>query len=190
MIEILKNLGFTLGYTAIIALFAFYIIRFFIELIFSKDLEKFKGNLEKEAIAYKTTFQNLHTERASVIKETYKRIVETQRTFESLMNPVQLEGEPDEKTKRQAAADAFSELSSFFHQNEIYFDPELADEIDAFITRLQKTWNKFHLPRFDDTGKPYRDVEEWSELWEYMRTEIPNLKSDIEGKFRLILGIE
>ena len=62
-------------------------VRKLIEQFFSKDLEKFKSKLEKEAIRHKTQFETLHAERAVVIKEVYKQIVQTQRAFESWCVP-------------------------------------------------------------------------------------------------------
>jgi hypothetical protein len=57
-------------------------------------LERFKSNLEKEAIEFKIKYERLHDERVEVIKKVYKKISQTYKSFHSLMCPLQLAGEP------------------------------------------------------------------------------------------------
>lgn len=178
-----------LGITAIITTGAFFILRKFIELNFSKDLEKFKGDLQRESIKYKTTYENLHTERAKIIKEIYQKIVDTQLDFESLMKPFQPVDEAPQDEKAKKAVLSFNNLITFFLKNEIYFDKQLASDLNNFISNLKENWKKFNT--FDySQQKPFRDIEEWSKAWDYMQKEIPKLKDDIANKFRKIIGIE
>lgn len=166
---------------------AVFVIRKFFELSFSKDLESFKGELEKESIKFRTSFERLHEEQARAIKETFQHIVDTQRAFESLMNPMQLVGEPAPEEKAREAANQFNELSLFFHRNEVFFDDGLAKEANEFVDKLQEVWKKFTKRKFLPDGQPVRDLDNWNKAWEALQKDIPDLKAKLTHKFRSLI---
>ncbi|MFQ5353733.1 MAG: hypothetical protein ACE5DR_02195, partial [Thermodesulfobacteriota bacterium] len=52
-----------------------YIAKRIIDTFLASRIENYKSNLEKIAIEHEIRFQQLHTERAQVIKELYEKIV-------------------------------------------------------------------------------------------------------------------
>lgn len=179
----------TLGITAIFSVALVFIIRKLIEQFFTRDLEKFKSELEKEVIRHKTQFETLHTERAVVIKETYKRIVKTQRAFESLINPLQLGGELTEEEKTKQLVEKSNDLFDYYAENRLFFGEELAQEIDTLLKKFMGIWRQWNYAKDFKEGRT-PDVEEWGKAWDQVKGEIPPIKESIEKKFRGIIGIE
>lgn len=185
----IKELLSTLGITGAVITGSVFVLRKFIELSFSKDLEKFKGDLANESIRFKTTYEKLHEERARVVKETFQRIVDTQRAFESLMNPFQGVEETSHEEKSKEAADQFNGLSMFFHRNEIFFDDALAKEINSFVNGLKGVWYKFVTPKSLPDGRQTRDVDSWNKAWQELQVDIPDLKAKLTEKLRSLIGV-
>jgi len=185
-LELFKELGIF----GIMAVGFVWILRFTIKQLFAKDLEKFKYNLEKETISYKTKFEKLHTERALVIKEIYKKIVITQRAFISLTHPFQPAGSPSEEERAKDAAQKANELTFYFEENRIYFEEDLAIELNEFMKKLREIWYEFNQFEYERGNKPYRKIEAWNKAWDKAEKDIPEIKKKIEKRFRTIIGIE
>jgi hypothetical protein len=183
--QIIQNFG----YVGLIIGGAVLILRKFVDLTFSKGLEQFKGELQKESIRFKATFENLQEKRAKVVEETFQKIVDTSLAFESLINPLQLAGESKPEQKAKEAADQFNGLSKFFHRNEIFFDKKLAGEINSFIDSLKKVWMKFTNRKFQTDGSEVRDVDSWAAAWANLQKDIPVLREKLADNFRALIGV-
>ena len=180
-----------LGVFGLIIAASTYIIKQFIKYSFSKDLEKYKSELQIEAISFKTTFENLHLQRAEVIKTVYEKIVTTQIDFESLIRPFQATGEPNEEEKVKKAAQSYESLQNYFHKNKIYFNKELAEQLQTLLSKFLEVWRSFNKPRVDTHGNIHRDLDAWDRAWQKLnKDDIPPFLSKIELEFRKILGID
>lgn len=179
-----KDLSKVLGITG----FFVWFLREYSKQLFVKDLEKFKVELQKEAIQFKIRYEKLHTERAEVIKEVYKKIVKTYRAFHSYICPLQLAGEPTEEEKKKIAADEINSLVNFYEENRIFFNEQIAKEIDNLLVKFREAWNKFHLAK-DLKKEGQSHIKEWGEAWDKVDKDISKVKSLIENKFRDIIGI-
>lgn len=166
-----------------------WLIRQFFRQSFVKDLEKFKADLSKEAIQFHIRYEKLHSERAEVVKEVYKKISRTYRAFHSYMCPLQLAGEPPEEEKGKKAADEANALIDYYEGNRIFFEEEVAKEIDSLLQKFRKAWNQFDYSKYK-TDKKHRDVKEWNKAWKKISEETPKTKELIENRFRKIIGIE
>lgn len=188
MNETISQLLKTLGITAIFATAATRIMKKFIEQYFSEGIEKYKAELEKENLVHKTKFETLHIERANVIKDVYKKIVDVQITFESLINPLQLAGEPSKEEKTKTAAAAFNAFGKLFDENRLFFTETTAAKIQELRKEFFEIWNKWQLVNeLRDSGTKH--IKEWGEAWERTRNKIPTIKNEIEEKFRDIIGV-
>lgn len=183
------NLFEILGITTIFSTALVLIIRKLIDRFFSRDLEKFKSGLEKEVIKHRTKFEILHTERANVIKEVYKRITRTQRAFESLVCPLQPAGDPPEEEKTKILIEEFNGLSNYYLENRLFFNENLAKEIDELLKEFVDIWHNWEFVKtLNNTKKS--NIKEWCDTWDKVKNEIPPIKKLIENKFRDIIGIE
>lgn len=131
----------------------------------------------------------MHAERANVIKEVYKRIVKTQRAFESLIRPLQLVGEPTQEEKTKQLADQFNDLSNYYAENRLFFGEELAQEIDGLLKKFMDIWHQWNYAKDLREGRT-PDVKEWGRAWDQVKGEVPLIKESIEKGFRDIIGIE
>ena len=185
--ELLK----TFGITGIIVAGSVWLIRKITEQFFVKDLERFKTDLQKEAVEFKIRYERLHGEKAEVIKEVYARIVQTYKSFHSLMNPWQGAEEPTQEEKGKEAAMNANKLIDYFEQNRIFFDEGLARNIDSLLAKFKDAWGKFNLSRISksvDDNKEF--LQQWSLAWEQIQEKIPSVKKKLENKFRNVFSIQ
>ncbi len=156
---------------------------------FVKDLERFKSDLSKEAIKFRIRYEKLHSERAEVIKEVYKKISRTYRAFRSYISPFQFSGDLPEEDKRKQAVDEFNSLNNYYEENRIFFEENIAKEIDDLLENFVETLNQFDYSK-DKTGGDYRDVKEWNKAWKKLTEDTSKIKKLIENEFRKMIGVE
>jgi len=120
-----------------------YLGKILINQFFSKDLEKFKANIEKEEFSYRIKYEKLHVERAEVIKQIYKKMTKTYRSFHSFMAPFQMSDDLPEKEKGEIAAKNANEFTDYFEENKIFLEKELADKVDKLSITFRSAWHKF-----------------------------------------------
>lgn len=184
--EILNTLISTSAVTATVIFVGKRVVEFW----FSKDLEKFKADLEKESIKLRIRYESLHTERAKVIKDLYSRIVDTEDKLASLMRPFQMVGEKPQSEKAKEAVRALQELIIYFEQNKIFLDEKSEEKVKKIVDICQETWLDFD---FSQILKQYQDkdfVNKWNQAWEKFKKEVPGAKQEIIKEFREIIGIE
>jgi len=183
--EILNNLITVLLTSGVIV----YLSKALMSNLFSKDLEKFKANIEKEAFSYRVRYEKMHSERAEVTKELYKKIVKTYRTFHSYMCPLQTSGEPSQDEKGGEAVKIANNFTDYYEENRIFVDEELAKKIDKLSETFKQAWNEFEIYRLSKKNREF-DLENWREAWKIISEQTPIIKKEIEDEFRKIIGIE
>jgi len=77
-----------LGITGIIVCGVVWLVKKLSEQLLKRDLEKFKAELQKENKRFEIQFSKLQYERATVIKEIYKKIDGVCRVFNELTSPI------------------------------------------------------------------------------------------------------
>jgi hypothetical protein len=165
-----------------------YLSKILISNLFSKDLEKFKNNLEKEAFSYRVRYEKMHLRRAEAIEEIYRRMVKTYRAFRSYVHPMQSSKESQEAKGGEVAKIA-NDFSDYYEENRIFIDEDLAQKIDKLSDVFRKVWGEFETYRFGEKLKqPY--FEGYKNAWETISKETPIIKKEIENEFRKIIGIK
>ncbi len=163
------------------------IARHLIDGFFTRGAEEFKSKLEREAFKDRVRYEKLQGERAVIIKDVYRNLFNAEKDLSSLINPLQLAGEPTEPEKRKIAAQSANRFSDHYRENRLFFDEEIAERLDEFNKTLFKVWTNY---QYRDVSNPgLGGVDKWSEAWNIMQQQIPELKRDIEKDFRGILGI-
>ncbi len=186
MTELIKSLGIATIFSGALVI----IVRKLIDHFFSKDLEKFKAELQKEAIKYKTQYETLHIERANVIKEVYKRLVTTEGAFRSLLKPFRLHGEVSDDEKEKILTNEYNGLIIYYLENRVFFEEDLAKELDAVIILLQDIQIQRGSEREARMAQIPLSKEEYNKAWKMLKDKLPPIKTSIEQQFRTILGIE
>jgi hypothetical protein len=100
----------------------------------TKDIEKFKGDLQVAAIEHQIRFSKLHEKRAQVLADLYKLLVVATWETESFASPMEFSGEPDKGQKFRQALEAITAYFRFFDQHRIYLPEELCTSLQALHT--------------------------------------------------------
>ena len=105
------------------------------------------------------------------------------------MCPLQFAGEFVEEEKARLAVKEINELIDYYEENRIFFEEELAKEIDELLKKIKESWNQFKYSKDlkDGNGK---DTREWNKAWKQISEDVPIVKKIIEKRFRDIIGIE
>jgi len=158
--------------------------------LLSKDLEKFKGDLQIATIEHEIRFSKLHEKRAEVLAELYKLLVEAVWSAEEFASPMEFEGDPDKKEKYKNAMNAVAQYFRFFEQHRIYLPERLCPSLEVFARKLRKPTIRLgvYLSIEHPTENTIREKHEaWNEAWSTVKEEIPNLRAEIETEFRKLL---
>ena len=160
-----------------------------------KDLEIFKGNLNKLSFEHQTKYQQLHTDRAETIKKLFGLLYDLETKMESLMRPFQAVGEKPIDEKFKESADSANEFVKFYKSNEILFNSKSCELFEKINESFLKAWKDFRTSRqFSQGASPALSQEliekEMNAYYETLLKEIPALKTELKEDFRTLLGVE
>ena len=190
IMEFLQNIIIKIGGFGVIIAGVAWVLRCVVDSFFNSKIEEFKHNLEKENIKFRITYEKLHTERAEVIKETYKKMVSA---YDYTRAYVIIFEKPDDKSedkKRKEADKAYKEFYKFYDENRIFFSESLASDIDKLQEKFWEILVEFEeSKRFPNDGRGILG-DKHKEVWNKIETDIPPIRKEIEDKFRKTIGIE
>jgi len=178
------------------------ILRKFFEQALSRDIEKYKINLQIEFehsklrlenelqtkfFEYQTKFSSYHQKRAEVIGELYGLLSDVVECVRELIHPVQLGGEETQAEKKQIAADKYNKLGQYYIRSRIYLDEDICEGMESIFKAM-----KLALAKFNISQNPHGrgDTELWGEAFETMQDEVPPLLKKLERQFRQSLSVE
>lgn len=192
--QIIKFLG---GTTALTGLFA-YLGKTTIESFLTGKLEAHKKNLEQIATENTIRFQQLHSERAEVVKVLYSKLVLLDGSLYSTLRRFQAVGEPSMVEKVNELANNYNSFREYFLPNKIFFEEPLSDKIDDIIEDAKGVFFDLttHPVNTSELSSQYHQdvLDERHDFWEKARSihenKTSSLKEELENEFRLILGIK
>jgi len=177
------------------------ILRKFFEQALSRDIEKYKTNLQTEFehskirlenelqtrfFEYQTKFSSYHQKRAEVIGELYGLLSDAVECVRDLIHPVQWGGEETQAEKRQVAAEKYNKLGQYYIRSRIYLDEDVCEGMESIFKTM-----KLALAKFNISQEPHgRDPGLWGEAWKSMEDEVPPLLKKLERQFRQSLSAE
>ncbi len=148
----------------------------------SQEIEHLKADIRAAAFESETRFVRLHDKRVKIIAELYKLLARTAVAFESWMAPLSFGTETMEE-KARSATDAANAFFAFFDENQIYLDVALCDLILRLRDAFRRAWADFGAGFNTPKGR------QWVEVWQKFQSEIPPLRTEIEGRVRVMLGV-
>jgi hypothetical protein len=182
--EVVQQLG---AFSIAAGVFA-YVGRYTINQYFEKSLNKCQMELDKERLR----FSDLHTKRAEVTAELYKKFVEFEEDMRRLTDPMERPDDPPREEKIQQAAESGNQSINYYMKNKIYFLPGICETIE----QLNQEYQDIFANSKSNTGSNHRKVssdrvEGRLELWKRtIEEDIPKLKTELEAHFRELLGVE
>lgn len=150
----------------------------------NKELEDHKSELQKINFEHQTKFTKLYEERATVVKETYKMLVDVEDYIKIYFSNIL-----DEKEDTKITGRLFSSLSKFMdytNSNRILLDEKVyfyLKELEAIFAIIINSYER----EYDD-GSDFKKSEEWNGIVKRMvDEEIPEFKKELEDQFKKIL---
>ncbi len=135
-------------------------------------IEKYKVSLSAKLFERQTRYAWLHTERSKVLVEAYRRLSAMHAAFNLLLSPIQIDASKEaEKGRIHEAADTARELFRYFRENEMFFNDDLAHQLD----NLQNEYKKLLIPILAKGAVPVG--LELGEAWNKLEGLDPLLKS-------------
>lgn len=187
--------------TSIVAGIVF-VLRKFFEQALSRDIERFKVNLQSELeqtklrlenelqtkyFEFQTKFSSYHEKQAEVIGELYGMLNETEWAVVELVHPMQSGGGRLVAERVYETDGKCVELSRFFSKHRIHLDDDICEKMDTIISALRKAIVGFNVSHMNLSGNP--SVDMWIEAWKIMEDELPPLKKALESQFRRSLSV-
>lgn len=109
---------------------------------YTADLERHRSELNRIAFEHSTRFSKLHERRVEAIDGMYKRLVRTMNAF----YPLLISGEEEKEDVQRRASEAAQEFVTFFGENRLYLEPELAAALGE-VQRVMQDCMGYIRPR-------------------------------------------
>ena len=191
----------TIGTTTVALGVIGYFLRGVFGQVLSRDLERFKADLNAKhdieierlrndlritASEHETRFTRLHETRAELIAELYKRLVRTRSTFEWYLTISKPGSGPDDANRCEMAWKEARDFAVYFYESRIYFDEELCRDIDEAIENFKKLylWTGVYPPDLADS------TAKWSQAALHFIEHFPSIQAKIEQQFRGLIGVQ
>lgn len=178
-----------------------YVVRSLIGLWITRDIEQYKTSLATEhsvaverlkadlraaAFEHETRFARLHEKRVEIIAELYKKLAITEDAFQDVLHPIQT-GTRDDHDRRIREAQVLAvNFFQFFNENRVFLDDKLCGLILTLKEKLRRISAEFVSAfGFSEASLP---ADQWKEAWKLFSTDVPPLRTEIEGRVRQMLG--
>ncbi len=92
---------------------------------------------------------------------------------------------PEEELISQAI-EVTKDLRIYFDRNRLYLDTELCGEIDNLLNKLSTSSLKFQASKLNEYENDKERI--WNEGYQEFVNGVPNVKINLEKKFRKLLG--
>jgi hypothetical protein len=181
----------SIGGSAVLFTVVGFLARSLVLHLLSKDIAKFKVDLEKIAYGHQIRFSQLHDKRAQVIAELYGSIVALERKAEVFVRLLLASDKEKNNSRLIELWDAADKFQDVFQKNRIYFEERICKKIDSLNESLSDPISKLVMHNeMSVQSNNYKDLfQSWDAATKQINEIIPGVKSDIEFEFRNILGV-
>lgn len=133
--------------------------------------------------------KRLYEERARVIALLFERFETLDQRLSSLINIMDMSGEPDKEEKAKLAAESFNDVWGYYRRNSIWLSRKTSERFGEFLENYKHTFQKFQmevLMKKRYKGTP--DYDEWDRIWQRFKQGSPEVRGTLETEFRASLG--
>jgi len=165
-----------------------WLLREIFKLYLNKDLEKFKSNLEKEAISHRIRYEELHGQRMTVIRDTFQKLCDM---YEAMSEMFRLQHVEENKTERvNEAFNKAQEFRRYVDKNQLFFSEEQFDKTMAIYDSVDdKVWSSYHHAQIVKNEDPVEATKELTYVWKHLKEDAPKMKKSLANTFRDVIGI-
>lgn len=179
-----------------------YLSKSIIQQHLSKDLEKYKADLQANTEMYKqnlalmtsiaeTKFKKLHEDVAKTLGDTFPLLWEHFHNVGAYVCTLDMNVAPgtdskEEKLKVDASSKRFWD---YFWSHRIYYHKDLYNRIEEFANLLNTIANDFTQGRLDEQRGEY-SIEHWTQSWQSITQKAAPLFDEMCDDFQKRLGFE
>ena len=196
--EFLLELGKFLIATTILGGLIVWIMKEFLKMKFSREVESHKQEIDNHFYQQKLRFSKLHEERLLLIKQIYALVVSEEKGLNNdISNAENIEKHELEKIKDDISKhlEISVELESTYQRNKILLPVDICSLFDDFLSKtldMRKNILVAHLIISGPENLDEKKVDEYISLLDKLKkaqTDIPIIKTSLEKEFRRTLGI-
>lgn len=150
------------------------------------EIERLKSVLSISAFEHQVKFTNLHEKQAEIIAKTYALLKDFHAKlgdYVAIFEPVGVK--PKEK-RRVITADSHKEFIEFYSKNQIYLSKAAVALVDKINDQSKGIF--FDFLHGIENNPSSSDFQEWLELYNAVKDEIPKALNELEDEFRRMLG--
>lgn len=161
-------------------------------------IEPVKSELAKSNITHQIQFGFLHQERAKVIIELYKKLVELHSAmvnWTNFMHPIIEDAEKESQERTKRANLALHEFRNFYLLNKLFFSKTLCIYIDdVFKEYWDKGWDFGYRQERLRSGQLKKEyfkeyLDDMSKISKELKTSLPQKIDELETMFRKLLNV-
>ena len=136
----------------------------------------------------------LYTEKLTVLKELFKRIVIAEKSLEYMMRPIRFS---DGRTDEELEQDVVMKVNSFydyFDENEIILDENIISIVNSLRSKFSECWKTHQVAsimKYDRGSEEWKkSIDDKKEIYEKVICgDIPSLKQELINSFQKQLKI-
>jgi hypothetical protein len=151
----------------------------------SRQLERYKAELQLHAVEHDVRFRELHARRAEALVELHEKLQDLSFALESYTAELEYSTEPNKDEKFRRVAEANDALVPMFLRNRIFMSQEMDDQVDSFLRDIRAAAREYRRRMSGQShGGDSVDIEDRVE--EKIKPMMHQLRHDI----RVALGVE
>lgn len=154
------------------------------------EIESYRSNLEKERIRLQISYSGIFEKQASVIIEMYKLILDFENKIWSVMTPM-----ADRNELYGAFIESYRALLNYYEINRILLPKTLEDDFENFLKKMYLAVNK-HKRAEDQLNRGYMLQEaDFDKLFQQQDQaneiidKLPAYRRDLTDKLRSLIGV-
>lgn len=165
----------------------------------SLKIEPLKSELEKNNITYQIQYSFLHQERAKVILELYRKLMELHSAmvdWTAFLHPIIEDSKKEEKERINRVNVAIRDFSNFYTINKLFFSKKFCNYIDGVFNEYwEKGWEfGYSQERINNKDLDHDNYKQYMkkmmDISNEIKENLPNKIQEIEDKFRALLKVE
>lgn len=171
----------------------------------SKDIDKFKADLQLEAqkemaqiqstlgieaFEHQIRFSRLHERRADIISLVYSAIVELHLSVDDFVRLLPGSDKNQNHNNLQRIWDAANQLKSSFEKNRIYFSDQICEKVSVLNETMSKIVGEIVIHLDIDKEQNWEWLgKRYNEALDVLENKVPPIKAELESDFRELLGV-
>jgi hypothetical protein len=161
---------------------------------FSKDIEKYKGQISAQNSEKKIILSRVNEKRAEAIAEIYQGIIKYTAKAKKFVHQAEHVDEEERENLLNSLSESANQFREIYSKNHLYLTKTTCSRIQDVFKEVQIPAHNFifalgaYLHSGGVTKEQY--VTEWGTAFTSFADKIPTLLEDLENQFRSLLGVE